>query len=135
MSSTHRVARALSLAVTCASLTLATPAPMHAQGAPDVKQQSAQITMDDIATQLGTKLSMRQNEEFGLGTNLTGTLTDPVKLAKLGISGMHEGARVSVIRIAPDKARVEVDEMDPVPVTKKVTLKLDSKGQLSLPAQ
>ena len=133
MSSTYRLAHVLSLIAACAGITLATPAPMRAQSAPDAKQPSAQITMDDIATQLGTKLSMRQHEEFGLGTNITGTLTDPAKLAKLGISGMHEGARVSVMRVALDKVRVEVDEMEPVAITKKATLKLDAKGQLSLP--
>ena len=43
---------------------------------------------------------------------------------------MHAGARVTVGRVAPDKIRVEADEMEPVPASTAATLKLDAKGLL-----
>ena len=132
MSSTLRITRAL-IPFACIGFCLAMPASTSAQAATEVKQQSSQITKSDVVSQLGAKSGMGQNEEFGLGSSLTATLVDPAKLAKLGITGVHEGARVSAMRIAPDKVRIEVDEMDPVPVTKKATLKLDEKGRLSAP--
>jgi hypothetical protein len=128
MSSTRRTTRLLGLAVTCAALALATPAVTVAQ---NVRQQSSQVTRNDIADQLGAKVTSGPNEELGIGSSLTGTLVDPAKLVKLGISGMHEGARVSLMRVAPDKVRVEVDELEPIPQTKKATLKIDDKGRLT----
>jgi hypothetical protein len=62
---------------------------------------------------------------------LHGTLTDPEKLARLGIAGMHQGARITAMRTAPGKLSVEVDELEPAPVTKKQVLKIDERGQLS----
>jgi hypothetical protein len=128
MSSTRRTTRLFGLAVTCAALAFAKPAVTVAQ---NVRQQSSQITRGDLAEQLGAKMTSSQNEELGVGSSLTATLVEPAKLAKLGISGMHEGARVSVMRVAPDKLRVEVDEMEPTPLTKKATLKIDEKGRLA----
>jgi hypothetical protein len=117
----------LGVAATCLGIVFAMP---HATAAQNVRQQSSQVTRGDVAEQLGAKITTNQSEEFGIGSSITGTLMDPAKLAKLGIAGMHEGARVSVMRVAPDKVRVEVDEMDPTPVTKKATLKIDDKGRL-----
>jgi len=37
---------------------------------------------------------------------------------------------VTVARIAPDKLRVEADEMSPAPANAAATLKLDTKGLL-----
>jgi hypothetical protein len=108
----------------CAAL--ATPAL-----AQNVRLQSSQVTRSDVAEQLGAKVTSGQNEELGIGSSLTATLVDPAKLAKFGISGMHEGARVSVMRVAPDKLRVEVDEMEPTPQTKKATLRIDERGRLA----
>jgi hypothetical protein len=125
MSSTRRTTRLLSLV---AALALATPNVIVAQ---NVRQQSSQVTRGDVADQLGAKLTSSQNEELAVGSSLTGTLVDPAKLTKFGISGMHEGARVSVMRVAPDKLRVEVDELEPTPQTKKATLKIDDKGRLA----
>ena len=127
MSSTRRTIRLLGL-VTCASLALAMPSVTVAQ---TVRQQSNQVTRGDVAEQLGAKVTSGQNEELPVGSSLTGSLVDPAKLAKLGISGMHEGARVSVMRVAPDKLRVEVDELEPTPLTKKATLKIDDRGRLA----
>jgi hypothetical protein len=124
MSSTRRTARLLGVAFMCA--TLATPAL-----AQNVRQQSSQLTRNEVAEQLGAKVTSNQNEELGIGSSLTGTLVDPAKLVKFGISGMHEGARVSVMRVAPDKLRVEVDEMEPTPQTKKATIRIDDKGRLA----
>jgi len=125
MSSTRRTTRLLGLA---AALALATPNVIVAQ---NVRQQSSQVTRGDVADQLGAKVTSSQNEELAVGSSLTGTLVDPAKLTKFGISGMHEGARVSVMRVAPDKLRVEVDELEPTPQTKKATLKIDDKGRLA----
>jgi hypothetical protein len=114
----------LGIAFMCAALA------MPAVGQ-NVRQQSSQLTRNDVAEQLGAKVTSSQNEELGIGSSLTGTLVDPSKLAKFGISGMHEGARVSVMRVAPDKLRIEVDELEPTPQTKKATLKVDEKGRLA----
>ena len=127
MSSTRRIIRLLGLA-TCAGLALAMPNVTVAQ---NVKQQSVQLTRNDVADQLGAKVTSGQTEELPVGSSLTGSLVDPAKLEKLGVSGMHQGARVSVMRIAPDKLRVEVDELEPTPQTKKATLKIDDRGRLA----
>ena len=124
MSSTRRTTHLLGVALVYVALAM----PAFAQ---NVRQQSSQITRNDVAEQLGAKVTSGQNEELGIGSSLTGTLVEPAKLAKLGISGMHEGARVSVMRVAPDKLRIEVDELEPTPQTKKATLKIDEKGRLA----
>lgn len=134
MSLPHHITRALGLATACIGFAVATPWVTRAQVTPIVRQQSsAQFTKDDIADQLGAKMGMSVGEEFAPGSSLTGTLKDPAKLAKFGITGMHEGARVSAMRVSQDKVRVEVDELEPTPQTKKATLKLDEKGRLSAP--
>jgi hypothetical protein len=131
MSSTRRTTHLFGLVATCISVVLATPHAIVAQGTQNVKLQSSQLTRSDIAQQLGAKTTANPSEELGLGASVTATLVDPAKLEKFGISGMHEGARVSVMRVAPDKLRVEVDELEPTPQTKKATLKLDDKGHLT----
>ena len=99
--------------------------------APEVTQQSMHITLRGVGEQLGAKLNPAQGDELFVGGMLHGTLTDPEKLARLGITGMHPGARVTAMRTAPGKLNVEVDELEPVPVTKKLVLKIDERGQLS----
>jgi hypothetical protein len=130
MSSTRRTTHILGLAAICFSLALATPWTTVAQVAQNVRQQSSHLTRNDIAEQLGAKINSEQTDDLPLGSCMTGSLVEPAKLAKLGISGMHEGARVSVMRIAQDKVRVEVDELEPVAQTKKATLRIDDKGRL-----
>jgi hypothetical protein len=125
MSSTRRTTRLLGI---LAALALSTPNLTVAQ---NVRQQSSQVTRGDVAEQLGAKVTSSQGEELAVGSSLTGTLVDPAKLTKFGISGMHEGARVSVMRVAPDKLRVEVDELEPTPQTKKARLRIDDKGRLA----
>ena len=99
--------------------------------APEVTQQSMRVTMRGIGEQLGAKLNPEQADELMVGGMLHGTLTDPEKLARLGIAGMHHGARITAMRTAPGKLSVEVDELEPAPVTKKQVLKIDERGQLS----
>lgn len=135
MSSTRRSTHILGVAATCLSLALATPQATDAQTVQNARQQSIQITRNDVAEQLGAKITANQTEELTIGSSITGSLVDPAKLAKLGISAMHEGARVSVMRIAQDKVRVEVDELEPTPQTKKATLRIDDKGRLVTAAQ
>lgn len=131
MFSTRHLAHALALAATCVGLVVA-PTPALSAQEQSVKQQSSQLTRGDVAEQLGSKLTSNQSDEFALGSSITATLVDPAKLAKLGITGMHEGARVSVMRVAPDKLRIEVDELEPAPQMKKATLKIDEKGRLAV---
>ena len=118
MSSLHR-APAVLLALACVALTSLHPVAASAQ------------TSVGIASQLGATLSPGQPEELALGTSITCMLTDPAKLAALGAPGMHAGARVSVMRTASERVRVEVDELDPVPLTRRLTLKIDIQGRLT----
>jgi hypothetical protein len=115
------------------TLIVAAPAALVAQVPPaTVVQQSKELTSARIADQLGIKLQLGQAEELATGGSLTGSLVDPAKLAKLGLPALHDGARVTVTRVAPDRLRIEVDELDPVPVTHKATLTIDDTGQLRM---
>jgi hypothetical protein len=116
----------LALALCLTSLT--TPS----AGAQDTKQQGAPavVSAKAIAEQLGAKLQPRSDDVQLVGTSFTAMLEQPEKLAALGLKTMHAGARVTVARVAPDKVRVEADEMDPAPATTTATLKLDPKGLL-----
>ncbi len=119
----------------CITLCLMVPAGAIAQGAQDdVKQQSsaAAFTSGSIADQLGAKVVDR-NVELPIGGSLTGCVVDPAKLAKFGITGIHEGARLTAFRSAPDKVRLEVDELEPTPVNRKAVAKLDQNGKLVAP--
>ncbi|HEY2376704.1 MAG TPA: hypothetical protein VGH98_12075 [Gemmatimonadaceae bacterium] len=122
--------RAWALALCLTSLA----APLAAQQEP--KPQSTAPTMVSakaIAEQLGAKLQPRDDDELRIGMSFTAVLESPDKLAELGLKGMHAGARVTVARVAPDKIRVEADEMTPVEASAKATLKLDDKGMLVAP--
>lgn len=123
MSSTLRFTRTIACALCC----LMAPTVARAQATPPAESG----TCAKIADELGAKLQPNQLADLPMGAMLHATLADSSKLSRLGITGMHSGARVSIMRIATDKLRVEVDEMDPVPVTKKTTLHVDEKGHLS----
>jgi len=110
---------------------LSSPAAAAAQDTGQVRQQSRQTMTEGIAAQLGAKLSPNQPEELPVGVSMTASLVDAAKIAALGATGLHAGARVTVMRIGPEKVRVEIDEMDPVPLTKKLTLRIDSQGKLT----
>jgi hypothetical protein len=70
---------------------------------------------------------------LAVGSTLNGCVQDPEKLARLGLRGVHQGARVTAMRISPQKLLVEVDDLDPEPVTRKASLHIDDQGRLSAP--
>jgi hypothetical protein len=98
----------------------------------DVAPQSM-VHMSTVADQLGTKLNPQQREDLALGVTLNGTLQEPEKLERLGINGVHKGARVTAMRVAPQKVIVEVDEIEPAPLIRKATLRISEQGRLSAP--
>lgn len=87
-------------------------------------------TIAGIASQLGLKIVPSGESELSLGGSFTGLLEDPAKLESAGVHGMHEGARVTVIKVGPDRIRVEADELEPKPIKGTVTLTVTSKGEL-----
>jgi len=99
----------------------------------EVTQQSMAVQSRPIAQQLGARLNPEQPQDLAVGMTLTGSLQEPEKLEKLGLAGLHKGARVTAMRVAPQKLMVEVDELDPVPLTRKATLRIDDQGRLSAP--
>lgn len=118
---------ALAVAATCLAGVLGA----RDAAAQDPKQQAMPAaSVKAIAAQLGVKVQPRDDDELGVGFSFTATLETPEKLADFGIKGMHTGARVTVGRVAPDKIRLEVDEMDPVPTRGSATVKLDARGAL-----
>ena len=123
------------------ALAAGTPVPGAAQragGEPasgEVKQQAREIVPTRVADQLGVKLAPNQPAEFTVGTSLTAILTDSAKLASFGARDVHTGARVTITRVAPEKLRLEMDELDPVPRTTKLTLRIDGEGRISALAQ
>jgi hypothetical protein len=117
-----------------ACLTIVAASPLVAQQ--DPKQQSAApttVSAKAIAEQLGAKLQPRDDDELRIGMSFTAVLESPEKLTEFGLKGMHAGARVTVARVAPDKIRVEADEMTPVQASAAGTFKVDAKGALVAP--
>jgi hypothetical protein len=107
-----------------AALALTTPSLPRLTSA-QVTQQS-EVAVKTITDALGLKpATTSAPATLELGATITFSLTDPAKLAKHTIRGLHEGARVTVTRVAPDRIRVEADEMEPMPVSGKVTLKVN----------
>jgi len=102
--------------------------------AQDTKQQGApaSVSAKALAEQLGARLQPRPDDELNVGQSFTAMLEKPDKFTELGLKTMHAGARVTVARIAPDKVKVEADEMDPTPANTSATLKLDAKGLLTV---
>jgi hypothetical protein len=100
--------------------------------AQDPKQQGAPafVSAKALAEQLGAKLQPRADDELNIGASFTAMLEQPDKLTALGLKPMHAGARITVARIAPDKVKIEADEMDPAPAGTSATLKLDAHGAL-----
>src|SRR5215475_2133057 len=113
-----------------AALALATPSLPRFTSAQATRQ--SEVAVKTITDALGLKAATTgAPANLDLGASITCSLTDPAKLAKHTIRGLHEGARVTVTRIAPDRIRVEADEMEPMPVSGKVTLKMNSDGTLT----
>ena len=110
-----------------AALALATPTLPRFTSAQATRQ--SEVAVKTITDALGLKLANSgAPASLDLGVSITCSLTDPAKLAKHTIRGLHEGARVTVTRVAPDRIRVEADEMEPVPVSGKATLKVNGDG-------
>lgn len=124
-----RIVRAAAMATLAIGLAL--PRGASAQASSEAKPQVREVSTAVVAEQLGIKASPSQAEDLVVGASITCVLVDPAKLAGLGATGLHAGARVTFARIASDKLRVEVDEIEPVPLTKKLTLKIDVQGRLS----
>ncbi len=70
-------------------------------------------------------------QDLELGRTITAMLVSPDKIAEYGIKGMHEGARVTVTRIGPDRIRVEADELEPVAAKGVATLRVSADGSLT----
>lgn len=96
------------------------------------RARSTTITVGAIADQLGVSIAANAQQEFTVGINFTGTLKDPEKLAAFGIKDMHQGARVTAVRMATERVYVEADEMEP-PHRASVRLRLDADGNLVTP--
>lgn len=119
------------VALVCALvLNAASTAPTRAQ----VLQGSTAkpVSVDNVAGKLGVKLAPGSGLELDIGKSVTGTLEDPARIEKFGIKGMHEGARVTITCVAPNRIRVEADEMEPVEHDVVVTLQVSSDGGLSV---
>ena len=126
-----RVASVLSLVAVLATATTSfAPASTGTTGT--VTQHPVAVTIGSVATQLGVKVVVGNESEFLVGTSFTGTLSEPEKLATFGIKGMHAGARVTAVRMAPDRVYVEADELEP-PSRASAKLHLDADGNLLQP--
>jgi hypothetical protein len=134
MAPTLSFSRRIGLSAACIGALVAMPQAVRAQTpAPEVAQQSMSVQMHSVGEQLGAKLNPEQPAELRVGGTLNGTLQDPDRLERFGLTGLHKGARVTAMRVAPQKVLVEVDELDPQPITRKATLKIDGSGRLSAP--
>ena len=89
------------------------------------------VATDKVAEQLGAKLANAQPEDLVIGASATGILSEPARLAALGLRDAKPGARVTIMRSAHDRVRVEVDEFEPVARTRRLALRLDADGRLS----
>jgi hypothetical protein len=127
---TMGIGRAAAVAAVCFAIGLATPSRACAQ-APGEVGIAREVSTAFVAEQLGIKASPSQADELRVGGSITCVLVDPAKLAALGAPGLHAGARVTFMRIAVDKIRVEADEIEPVALTKRLTLRIDQQGKLS----
>ncbi|HVX40696.1 MAG TPA: hypothetical protein VHB25_14095 [Gemmatimonadaceae bacterium] len=94
------------------------------------RAQDPIVSVKEVSARLGAHPLPRE-DEIALGGSATMSLVDTAKIKQYGIKGMHEGARVTVTRIAPDRIRIECDEMEPVPAKSAVTLRVANDGTLS----
>ena len=133
-SATRALVRVVSLAAT--AVTLAVPSAASAQDSAIARAVAARavsaVATERIAGQLGAKLVNAQPAEMGIGTSATAILGDPARIAALGLRDAKAGARVTIMRSARDRIRVEVDEFEPVTRTRRMTLHLDADGHLSV---
>ncbi|HET9004864.1 MAG TPA: hypothetical protein VFN39_12750 [Gemmatimonadaceae bacterium] len=90
------------------------------------------VATDKVAAQLGAKLANAQPADLVIGASATAILSDPARLAALGLRDAKAGSRVTIMRSARDRVRVEVDEFEPVVRTRRLALHLDPDGRVSL---
>jgi hypothetical protein len=88
------------------------------------------VPIGNVADKLGVKTMMNSPRELDLGHSVTTTLAEPKKLAPY-IKGMHEGARVTITCVGPNRIRVEAEEMEPVEQRSTVTLRVSEDGSLT----
>lgn len=120
--------RGVMLLSVCIAAIAASPVVARAQSQ---LQGNVDISVKSTIDKLGLKASGTLPDDFELGRSITASLTDPTKIAKYGIVGMHEGARVTLTRVAPDRVRVEADEIEPLPNKSTVTLKVAADGSMT----
>jgi hypothetical protein len=89
------------------------------------------VRVESVADKLGAKLVPNGPRELEFGHSATTMLAEPQKLASYGIKGMHEGARVTITCVGPNRVRVEADEMEPVSQRGTVTLHVSTDGSLT----
>ena len=95
--------------------------------------QADDIPVASVLANLGSKpAAVNCPTEIELGRSITASLVSPDKIAEYGIKGMHEGARVTVTRIAPDRLRVEADELEPVAAKSVVVVRVAGDGSLTV---
>ena len=127
----------ITFAAILVAASMSAPASARAQdGASDATpvvaaQPARTISTQRIADQLGSKLANGQPVELTIGASATGILSDPARLAALGLRDATAGARVTMMRNARDRVRIEVDEFEPVARTRRLMLHLDADGRLS----
>ena len=92
----------------------------------------APIRVDALMDKLGVKGMPNGERELELGKSTTTVLAEPQKLAPYGITGMHEGARVTMTCVGPNRLRVEADEMEPVSRSVVVTLLVGDDGSVTV---
>ena|SRR5215213_9078116 len=90
------------------------------------------VPSGSVAERLGAKLLPSAPTEVELGHSVTAMLADPQKLVALGIKGMHEGARITITCIGPNRLRVEADEMEPVAQRATATVNVAADGSLTV---
>lgn len=89
------------------------------------------VPVGTVADKLGVKTMINSPWELDLGHSVTATLAEPKKLVTYGIKGMHEGARVTITCVGPNRVRVEAEEMEPIEQRTTVTLRLGDDGSLT----
>jgi hypothetical protein len=94
---------------------------------PDVEP----VRVEQVADKLGVKLLPNSPRELELGKSVTGSIEDTKRFENIGIKTMHEGARVTITCIGPNRIRVEADEMEPVTQKEVVQLQVADDGTLT----
>ena len=91
-----------------------------------------EVSVTATLAKLGAKAATTNiPSDLELGRSVTASLVSVEKIEQFGIKGMHEGARVTVTRISPDRIRVEADELEPVSAKGAVTLRVSVNGSLT----